>query len=203
MEDIFFSTNVIATIFYLSVALISIVMYDKSNSSYNKNKSKIYSFKSFMYIYKIMQLSTLFICITCIWIDHIYLYKLFNNTETLKYIGISISGFGITIFSIARFTLGKNYSPCYDSYIPKSINTKGIYSIIRHPIYTANLLLMIGIFISSGSAIIALNAIILFLYYVMSAFVEEKAIEKKFPTYATYKNKTGMFFPSIIKGIIS
>ena len=203
MEDIFFSTNVIATIFYLSVALISIVMYDKANSNYNKNKSKIYSFKSFMYIYKIMQLSTLFICITSIWMDHIYLYKLFNNTETLKYIGISISGFGITIFSIARFTLGKNYSPCYDSYIPKSINTKGIYSIIRHPIYTANLLLMIGIFISSGSAIIALNAIILFLYYAMSAFVEEKAIEKKFPTYATYKNKTGMFFPSIIKGIIS
>jgi len=203
MENTFFSTNVIATIFYLSVALISIVMYGKANSSYRKTNSKIRSFKSFMYIYKIMQLSTLFICITCIWIEHAYLYKIFNNTEMLKYIGMSISGFGIAMFAIARFTLGKNYSPCYDSYIPKSINTKGIYGIIRHPIYTANLLLMLGIFISSGSAIIAFNAIILLLYYTMSAFIEEKAIQKRFPTYATYKNRTGMFLPSIVKGIIS
>ena len=203
MENIFYSTNAIATLFYLSVALISIIMYNKANSDYNRNKSKIHSFKSFMYIYKIMQLSTLLVCITSIWIDHSYLYKLFNNTEILKYIGISISGFAITMFSIARFTLGKNYSPCYDSYIPKSINTKGIYSIIRHPIYTANLLLMLGIFISSASAIIAFNAIILLLYYTMSAFIEEKAIQKKFPTYATYKNRTGMFLPSIIKGMIS
>jgi len=203
MENIFYSTNAIATLFYLSVALISIIMYNKANSDYNRNKSKIHSFKSFMYIYKIMQLSTLLVCITSIWIDHSYLYKLFNNTEILKYIGISISGFAITMFSIARFTLGKNYSPCYDSYIPKSINTKGIYSIIRHPIYTANLLLMLGIFISSASAIIAFNGTILLLYYSMSAFIEEKAIQKKFPTYATYKNRTGMFLPSIIKGMIS
>ena len=203
MDNIFFSTNVIATIFYLTIALISIIMYDRANSNYNKTKSKIHSFKSFMYIYKIMQLSTLIACIGSIWFDYTYLYKVFNNTEILKYIGISISGFAITMFSIARFTLGKNYSPCYDSYIPKSINTNGIYSVIRHPIYTANLLLMLGIFISSGSVIVAFNAIVLFLYYAMSAFLEEKAIQKKFPTYATYKNRTGMFLPNIIKGIIS
>ena len=202
-NNVFFSTNVIATIFYLTVGLISIVMYNKANSSYNKNGSRIHSFRSFMYIYKIIQLSTLFACITSIWTDYSILYKLFDNTEIFKFVGISISGFGISMFAISRFTLGKNYSPCYDSYIPKSINTKGIYSIIRHPIYTSNLILMIGIFISSASAIVAINMGILFLYYTISAFIEERAIQKKFPNYMKYKNNTGMFFPSIIKAIIS
>ena len=202
-NNIFFSTNTVATIFYLTVGLISIIMYNKANSNYNKKGDKIHSFKSFMYIYKVIQLSTLLACIGSIWTNYSILYKLFDNTELFKYIGISISGFGISMFAIARFTLGKNYSPCYDSYIPKSINTKGIYSIIRHPIYTANLILMIGIFVSSASAIVAFNMAILFLYYTISAFIEERAIEKKFPNYIKYKNSTGMFFPSIIKGLIS
>ena len=37
---------------------------------------------------------------------------------------------------------------------------------------------MIGIFVSSASAIVAFNMAILFLYYTISAFIEERAIEK-------------------------
>ena len=73
------------------------------------------------------------------------------------------------MFSIARFSLGKNYSPCYDSFLPKSINTKIIYSVVRHPIYTANMLLMLGIFLSGASALILINTAILFvtIYYLL------------------------------------
>ena len=83
-NNVFFSTNVIATIFYLTVGLISIVMYNKANSSYNKYGSRIHSFRSFMYIYKIIQLSTLFVCITSMWTDYSILYKLFDNTEIYR-----------------------------------------------------------------------------------------------------------------------
>jgi protein-S-isoprenylcysteine O-methyltransferase Ste14 len=62
---------------------------------------------------------------------------------------------------------------------------------------------MLGIFISSGSSIIALNGVILFMYYFLSAMIEEKAIIQKFPGYSKYKTKTGMFFPSVIKGMLS
>jgi protein-S-isoprenylcysteine O-methyltransferase Ste14 len=61
---------------------------------------------------------------------------------------------------------------------------------------------MLGIFISCGSLIIAVNGIILFIYYLISAFIEERAILIKFPDYIKYKSKTGMFIPSIIKGMI-
>ena len=156
-----------------------------------------------MYVYKLIQLSTLSVCLLSIWTDYSYLYKVFYNSDIFKYVGISISALGIFMFSIARFSLGNNYSPCFDSYLPKSINTKGIYSVVRHPIYTANLLLMVGIFISSASAVIIVNATILLFYYSMSAFTEEKAIEKKFPAYKLYKTRTGMFFPNFVKGLTS
>ena len=197
MENL--NTNIVASIFYITIGLISIVMYSKANNNYNNKTSQIHSYKSFMYIYKILQISTLIICVSSLWNDYSILYKLYHNNDFLIYLGISISGLGISMFSIARFSLGKNYSPCYDSFLPKSINTKGIYSVIRHPIYTANLILMLGIFLSSGSALILINTLILFIYYLLSAFVEEKAILKKFPKYRKYKSDTGMFLPNIIK----
>ena len=197
MENL--NTNIVASIFYMTVGLISIVMYTKANNNYNNETSQIHSYKSFMYIYKILQISTLVICISSLWNDYSFLYKLYHNSDFLIYLGISISGLGISMFSIARFSLGKNYSPCYDSFLPKSINTKGIYSVVRHPIYTANMLLMLGIFLSSASALILINTTILFVYYLLSAIVEEKAILKKFPKYRKYKSETGMFLPNLIK----
>ena len=41
--------------------------------------------------------------------------------------------------------------------MPKNLKTTGIYSLVRHPIYSSNILLMIGIFVSTGSLIIAAN----------------------------------------------
>lgn len=194
------STNLLLTIFYFTVALISIVMYDKANNSYSKESDRIKSFTSFAYLYKIIQISTLSIAILSAWSDNPMLFKLFENTVIYKYLGVSLSGLGITLFAISRFSLGDNYSPCYDSYIPKSINTSGIYSVIRHPIYTSNLMLIGGVFISSGSMIILINFFILFIYYLFSAFVEEKALCNKFPTYFNYMKRTGMFFPTLFRG---
>jgi len=201
MENIFENNNIIATLFYIAVALISIVMYHKSNSAYDSKTKKIHSIASFMYIYKYIQLSTFFVCIASIWSDHQYLFKIYNDNVLFLYLGIAVSGLAITLFAISRFSLGRNYSPCYDSYMPKNLKTTGIYSLVRHPIYSSNILLMIGIFISTGSLIIAANTAVLLIYYILSALIEEKAIVKKFPKYKSYKSKTGMFLPNFSRMI--
>ena len=197
--DILENKNLIPALFYLAVALISIVMYHKSNSNYNSKTKKIHSIKSFMYLYKYIQISTFIVCMLSIWSDHKYLFKLYSSNDLLVYIGISVSGIAITLFALSRFSLGKNYSPCYDSYMPKNLKTTGIYSLVRHPIYSSNIMLMIGIFISTGSLIVAVNTLILFVYYVLSALIEEKAIAKRFPKYESYKRKTGMFLPNFAR----
>ena len=199
--DILENKDLIPTLFYLAVALISIVMYHKSNSNYNSKTKKIHSIKSFMYLYKYIQLSTFVACMFSIWSNHRYLFKLYNSSDFLMYAGIAVSGIAITLFAMSRFSLGKNYSPCYDSYMPKNLKTTGIYSLVRHPIYSSNILLMIGIFISTGSLIIAVNTLVLFIYYALSALIEEKAIAKRFPKYESYKRKTGMFLPNFARMI--
>jgi len=202
MDNFIIDTPLIGTLFYIAVGLISFIMYNNSNSNYNSSTTKIRSLKSFMYFYKLIQLTTLLACIFSLWTDWSSLFKLFNNTNFLIYLGISISGLSISLFAIARFSLGDNYSPCYDSYLPKNINTKGIYSIVRHPIYASNILLIVGIFLSSGSAIILFNGIVLSIYYYISASREESAIVKQFPSYSSYQIKTGMFFPHLVKSIV-
>ena len=202
MNNYIIDTPLIGTIFYIAVGLISFIMYNNSNSNYNSNTGKIRSLRSFMYFYKIIQLSTLLACIFSLWSDSPTLLKLFNNNDFLIYLGISMSGLSISLFSIARFSLGDNYSPCYDSYLPRNINTKGIYSIVRHPIYSSNILLVLGIFLSSGSAIVLFNGTILTIYYYISAAREENAITRQFPNYRSYKIKTGMFFPHLVRSIV-
>ena len=56
MENL--NTNIVASIFYMTVGLISIVMYSKANNNYNNKTSQIHSYKSFMYIYKIGSFDT-------------------------------------------------------------------------------------------------------------------------------------------------
>ena len=202
MDNFIIDTPLIATLFYIAVGLISFIMYNNSNSNYSSDTGKIRSLRSFMYFYKIIQLTTLLACIFSLWSDSPTLFKLFVNNDFLIYFGISISGLSISLFAMARFSLGDNYSPCYDSYLPKDINTKGIYSIVRHPIYSSNILLVLGIFLSSGSAIVLFNGSVLTLYYYISAAREESAITKQFPNYSTYQIKTGMFFPHLVKSIV-
>ncbi|MAV64895.1 MAG: hypothetical protein CMG00_06875 [Candidatus Marinimicrobia bacterium] len=201
MENILWHKNLIPTIFYLAVALISFVMYNRSNSKYRTHTKRIQSLRSFMYLYKYIQLSTLIVCIASIWSNNSYLFELYQDLDFMVYCGIGLSGLAIAIFSLSRFSLGKNYSPCYDSYMPKNIKTTGIYSIIRHPIYTSNIMLMLGIFITTGSLIVIANTIVLLAYYFISAFNEERAISKKFPKYILYKKQTGMFLPHLFKKI--
>ena len=202
MNTFIIDTPFIGTIFYIAVGLISFIMYNNSNSNYSSDTDKIRSLKSFMYFYKIIQLSTLMACIFSLWSDSPTLFKLFVNNDFLVYMGISISGLSISLFAMARFSLGDNYSPCYDSYLPKDINTTGIYSIVRHPIYSSNILLVLGIFLSSASGIVLFNGTVLTLYYYISAAREENAIVKKFPNYCTYQIKTGMFFPHLVKSFV-
>ena len=125
MDNILQNTSLVSTLFYLAVALISIVMYNKSNSTYNSNTNRIHSIRSFMYLYKYIQLSTLIVCILCLWYNHKYLFKAYESNDFLVYLGVAISGIAITLFSLSRFSLGKNYSHCYDSYMPKNIKTNG------------------------------------------------------------------------------
>ena len=78
---------------------------------------------------------------------------------------------------------------------PKDFVQHGIYAIVRHPIYLSNTILLLGVFLISGSAWLLFNLSILFSYYLISAIKEERYLNKRFPGYKNYKSSTSMFIP--------
>ena len=188
-----FEQNLILTIFLFSIALTNraLYYYDETKNT----RKRIDSIKSFSYVHKYLRFSTLAIAVLSIYFNHHYLYKIL--TTEYVYIGSSLCSISIVILFIARYNLKENYSPCYDMRAPRDFINHGIYRIVRHPIYLSNLMLLIGVFLISGSAWILLNFLILGTYYLISAFKEERYLSKKFPRYNKYKSATSMFIPGL------
>ena len=104
---------------------------------------------------------------------------------------------------IRAFTLG--YTPIGTSgrntqkQIANSLNTTGIYSIVRHPLYLGNYLIWIGIILFFYN----LNLIILFsmfyyYYYQKIMYAEENFLIKKFKNqYIDWSNNVPTFIPKL------
>ena len=145
-----------------------------------------------------LHVSTVVIAINSILIDN-FLNMEFHDNINYLFFGISLSSISMALFISAKISLGKNYSPCFSQRTPSNITSNGLYKYVRHPIYTANVLLLSGTLIISGSYLIIFNILLLTFFYVSSAFREEKYLINKFPHYRKYSKKTGMFIPKYWK----
>lgn len=73
--------------------------------------------------------------------------------------------------------------------------TSGIYSQVRHPIYTAVLLGGLGMALAHGHGIPLLVAVALILFFIIKARYEETLLSKAYPQYTAYMERTGRFLP--------
>ena len=110
-----------------------------------------------------------------------------------------MSAIAISLFISAKISLGNNYSDCFEQKKPNKIVKTGLYSTVRHPIYTSNIILVLSVLVISGSYLIFISLILITLFYTISAFREEKYLVNRFPSYARYSKKTGMFVPKYWK----
>jgi len=189
--------NSIILLAVLTISTISLYLYNSDKKYLKKSKNR-FSLKLFRYISVFIHISTIVIVCDSLFIDN-FLDLEFHDNIFYMYIGISLSVIAITLFISSKISLGKNYSPCYDQRAPKTVITSGLYKYIRHPIYSANILLLIGVLLISGSYLMLINILILSFYYIISAYREEKYLINKFSYYNTYSKKTGMFIPKYRK----
>ena len=109
---------------------------------------------------------------------------------------VAVGGAGWLLFAVAKLTLGQSFTPCYASAVPAVLKVKGPYAWVRHPIYTANLALLLAAVLMSGSALVLIMMSALFAVYWSAARLEEDALSAKFPAYKAYMANTGRFLPS-------
>lgn len=123
----------------------------------------------------------------------------FTLPKLVTYIASTIVLVGILIFFLGLLQLKKNLTPFPSPKQDSQLVTNGIYSIMRHPIYT-------GIFLSAfGYSVHDLNflrltiSLMLILLFYFKSVYEENLLVQKFPEYKSYQKSTARFFPFTLK----
>ncbi|MCJ7777868.1 MAG: isoprenylcysteine carboxylmethyltransferase family protein [Sedimentisphaerales bacterium] len=111
--------------------------------------------------------------------------------------------FAVSLFGLAIRVLTVGYVPKGTSGRttgkPRAsvLNSTGMYSVIRHPLYTGNFFIWLGVSMFPRSLFFAIALILLFfLYYERIILAEEKILHEKFGnTFVEWTNRTPILFP--------
>ncbi len=127
-----------------------------------------------------------------------------GNTLIVNTIAIVVSVLGAmvrgyTIGTTPRGTSGRNTT----EQVAESINTTGIYSTVRHPLYLGNYLMWIGIVIYTLNFwFVVVVSLLYWIYYERIMVAEENFLETKFgQTFTDWSNHVPAFFPAFKKFI--
>ncbi len=109
----------------------------------------------------------------------------------ISFVGLLIRW--ITIGTVPRGTSGKNTK----RQVAESLNTSGIYSTLRHPLYLGNFLIWLGIAVYTAHIYLILFIILFFwIYYERIMFAEESFLRKKYgEQYLEWSLNTPAFIP--------
>lgn len=121
-----------------------------------------------------------------------------QRSPVVGLIGVVLCAAGVGLATLARIHLGRNWGlPMSRKEAPELVTT-GLYAVIRHPIYAAILLAILGSAIGQG--IFWAPALVLVApYFVYSARREEKLMMQQSPDrYPAYRKRTKMLLPYIL-----
>ncbi|MDP8210610.1 MAG: isoprenylcysteine carboxylmethyltransferase family protein [Candidatus Stygibacter australis] len=131
-------------------------------------------------------------------------YEYLGNSKRLDTIWeifcilVSFFGLGIRIYTIghvSKGTSGRNRR----KQVADSLNTTGIYSIVRNPLYLGNFFMGLGVSLFAHIWwVVLIYTLIFWLYYERIICAEEDFLIKKFgDEYLQWVDKTPAFFPSL------
>lgn len=115
-------------------------------------------------------------------------------------LGVSYLGLFVRIVTIGhtpRGTSGRNTK----NQVANELNSTGIYSVVRHPLYLGNYLVALGLFMySTDWEVMVIYSLIYWVYYERIMFAEEEFLRGKFgPVYTEWAARTPAFIPAMHK----
>lgn len=121
-----------------------------------------------------------------------------NNYFELCAIAISFIGLGVRCLIagyVPRGTSGRNTK----SQVAESLNTKGVYSVVRNPLYVGNFIIVFGITLFIQSLWLAITVWVGFwVYYLLIIFAEEEFLRRKFKDqFISWAKKTPRVIPRL------
>ena len=122
----------------------------------------------------------------------------YSNTYIISSVLFTLLGFLIRFYTIAttpKNTSGRNTN----KQIAEILNTTGIYSIVRHPLYLANYLIWLGISLYTFNLyFLIFMSLFFWLFYKRIMFTEECFLKSKFgEKYLLWSKNVNSFIPII------
>ena len=125
------------------IATVSLWAYHGGGDYGAGKKPQSSSLRGFLFIQRYVQASSVAVTLLSLNFSWEWLLTI-HQDSAMRYIGLAVSSLGTALFLWAKLVLAENFSPCYDAYNPFRIVRAGPYRIIRHPIYTANMITVFG-----------------------------------------------------------
>lgn len=113
-------------------------------------------------------------------------------------VAISCVGLGIRAFTIGTASQGTSGRNTHGQ-VAESLNTTGLYSVVRHPLYLGNFFMGLGISLVPRTWWFSLIYVLMFwLYYERIMFAEEEFLRRKFGrAYTAWADATPAFCPNL------
>lgn len=106
---------------------------------------------------------------------------LFDLREELFFLGVSLSGEAIRIFTVGHAPKNTSGRNTITGQLADELNVTGIYSLVRHPLYVGNFFMWLGPVLFLRSGVFALFFVLVYwLYYERIMFAEEQFLRRKF-----------------------
>ena len=115
----------------------------------------------------------------------------------LTAIASAVGAIGVAVVVIAAAGLGKALTPTPVPRSDAALTTTGLYGLVRHPIYTGVLLIVIGVTVRSGNVITVFVAAATWVFFVVKSQFEERQLRAVYPDYAAYSEVTPRLIPRL------
>ncbi len=104
---------------------------------------------------------------------------------------------GLLLIVVASLRLGTSLTPTPVPTSGGQLKTGGLYSLVRHPIYTGVLAVVLGIIIRSRSILVLIVGTATIGFFYVKSNWEEGQLRRRYPDYGIYASTTPRFIPRL------
>jgi protein-S-isoprenylcysteine O-methyltransferase Ste14 len=115
----------------------------------------------------------------------------------VRFLGIILGFFSVVLLVQVHLALGRNFSSTLVIRQGHRLIRSGPYRFVRHPMYSAYLLLFVGAFLMSANWLVGSTGVAIITTLMTIRLVREEAllVERFGAEYEEYRRTTGMFLP--------
>lgn len=116
-------------------------------------------------------------------------------------LGVSLLGVLVRVLTVGHTPIGTSGRNTAAGQIAETLNTTGIYSTVRHPLYLGNFLIGLGaVMVPFQGWLVAIYSLSFWVYYERIMLAEEEFLRRKFgDAYGAWASQTPAFLPKLCR----